>query len=370
VMAEPAAAACPRLPAQSGTAVGVSETSSGGVMRTVVRVCTGGRRVVLRSAVLRRRLSARRSGVLVGAVSAAERRVAWIEARFGRRSRRIVVHVASVSRRGEVRRLRSVPVQRDRLRAFPELGVVITSRGDLAWLYSTFGHGGRVVVQERGERRRTVGRTDVSGLALEDGRTVRWTGRLGMRFDDLRPLPCPTRSRFLPLLTTDLVAVTGAQYGDDGDDFTTTVIRGCDLATRRDLVLAQAGEAFPDRHELTVIGVDRTWVLFSREHYSRPEPCATRWVQTVDVATGRRRAPSLLGTSACGAPGVATPAPGTPFAITEHGAAAWIDSGARLLVAVRGEVRELDRAATIADLRAAGDAVTWTHDGTPRSAVP
>jgi hypothetical protein len=81
----------------------------------------------------------------------------------------------------------------------------------------------------------------------------------------------------------------------------------------------------------------------------------------------------VLGTPACGPPGVPTPAPGTPLAITEQGAAAWLVAEAgvtRLLVAVRGEVRELDRAASITDLRAAGDAVAWTHDGTPRSAVP
>src|SRR5262245_37348030 len=72
LLAEPAAAACPRLPAESGTKVGVPERSSGGVTRTTVRVCAGGRRVILRRAELRGR-----SGLYVGAASAAERQVAW-----------------------------------------------------------------------------------------------------------------------------------------------------------------------------------------------------------------------------------------------------------------------------------------------------
>jgi hypothetical protein len=81
VVAQPAVA-CPPLPAPSGSAVSV-KTSWGGVKRptrTVVRVCTGGRRVVLRRAALRAPETARRSGVIVRAASAAGRRVAWIEA--------------------------------------------------------------------------------------------------------------------------------------------------------------------------------------------------------------------------------------------------------------------------------------------------
>jgi hypothetical protein len=373
VVAEPAAAACPRLPASSGTKLGVLDRSSGGVRTTTVRVCTGGRRVVLRRAVLRRQLSARRSGVLVGAASAAKRRVAWIEARFGRRSREFVVNVASVSRRGAVRRLTSERVARDRARSLPSLGMVLTDDGDLAWLAPT-PRGGRVVTWERGERRRTVARTDGSGLLLEDGRTLRWTkldGTIG--FHDLQHRPCPTRLRFKPVLTGSRVAITQATYSFDGGDVVTKVVRGCDLVTRRDLVVEQASEESPNTDDVAVIGVDRTWVLFAREEYARPEPCAQRWVQAVDIATGRRTRRSVLGTPACGPPGVPTPAPGSPLAITESGAAAWITTEAgvsRLLVAVRGEVRELDRAASITDLRAAGDAVAWTADGVARTAVP
>jgi hypothetical protein len=374
VLAEPAAAACPRLPALSGTKVGVLEQSSGGRLTTTLRVCTGGRRVLLRRGVLRRTSSPRRSGVLVGAASAAERRVAWIEARYGRRSRRIVLRVASVSRRGAVRRLRSTRVSRDRVRSFPSLGVVLTSRGDLAWLVPASRRGGRVVTWERGDRRRTVARTDGSDLALEDGRTLRWTKPdATMGFHDLQHRPCPTRSRFEPLLTGSRVAITQATYSLYDGDIVTTVVRGCDLVTRRDLVVEQAASVLPNTNDVAVIGVDRTWVMFAREDYARPEPCAQRWVQTVDVATGRRSRRIVLGTPACGPPGVPTPTPGTPLAITEQGAAAWLvaDAGVtRLLVAVRGEIRELDRAASIADLRAAGDAVAWTADGTPRSAVP
>jgi hypothetical protein len=89
-------------------------------------VCTGGRRVVLRRAALREPYTTRRSGLIVRAASAAGRRVAWIEARLRRGSRTIAVHVASVSERGVVRRLRRVVVKRDALRHLPELGVVIT----------------------------------------------------------------------------------------------------------------------------------------------------------------------------------------------------------------------------------------------------
>jgi hypothetical protein len=284
----------------------------------------------------------------------------------------IAVHVVSVSQRGTVRKLRRVVVKRDRLRALPELGVVITRGGDLAWLYSTLRHGGRVVVQRRAGRARPVAATTGYGLVLEDRRTLRWTNRDGTQgFFDLQHRACPSRSRFRPLLSTDRVAITKAYYGDEEQG--ATVIRGCDLATGRDLVVGQAFEAFPDPHTVTVIGVDRTWVLIARSDYARPEPCATSWVQTVDVAGGRRSGEALLSDSSCNGPGITAPVPGTPFAITDRGAAAWIAGDAdqpRLVAAARSTMRELDRAATIADLRADADTITWTHDGIPRRAVP
>jgi hypothetical protein len=229
-----------------------------------------------------------------------------------------------------------------------------------------------VVVQRRGDRPRTIAATLGSRLRLEDGRTLRWSNRYStLGFFDLRHRPCPSRARFRPLLTSDRVAITKAYYGDDEQG--ATVIRGCDLATGRDLVVAQAYEVFPEPTEVSVVGMDRTWVLVARSDYSRPEPCATRWVQTVDVVSGRRSATGLLSDSSCGGPQIAPPVPGTAFAITDRGAAAWIALDAdrpRLIVAVGGTVRELDRAGTIADLRADAEAIIWTHDGSPRRAVP
>ena len=206
-------------------------------------------------------------------------------------------------------------------------------------------------------------------LSLEDGRTLRWQPSYdSYGYHDLRTLPCPGhRSAFKPLLATDRIALTRAHYGYESEGV--VVIRGCDLATHRDRVIAQMPEAYPDDSILTVAGIDRTWVAFTRLELERGDDCSARTVETFDVAGGAHPRPVTLATSTCSGPGLPSPAAGQPLAITARGTPVWI-SGAQLIAARDGTAVVLDSGGEIAGLRAAGDAVFWTHDGVERSVVP
>jgi hypothetical protein len=63
------------------------------------------------------------------------------------------------------------------------------------------------------------------------------------------------------------------------------------------------------------------------------------------------------------------PLPGTPFAVTTAGVLGWVADGVLYALPKSNRVIRLD-AGAIADLRADGDALTWTRDGAPRRVVP
>jgi hypothetical protein len=311
--------ACPPLPAEPATRVPVAHHR--------VQVCVRGQPVVLGRGPVRR-------------ASAAGNRVAWLETRGDR----VVIRVVRVGKR--VTPVRRIVRRVHRPEAF---GLVLTRAGDLAWLASTDDRRGEVGLQRPGRRIRVLDRYAAVTLELEDGRTLRWRDPAGFhQFFDLRRARCPARSRFTPVLRTDRVLITRRRYA------ATTLLRGCDLATGRDVVV---GEREREDTELDVIGVDRTWVLLRSTRIDAPNP----EIATSDVATGDQKAWSEL---------IETPSPRAgAFAVTDRGIPVWV-AGDRLLALRNYGVSELDRGGTVAGLHAEGDAVVWTHDGAPRTAVP
>ena len=299
-----------------------------------VRVCVGGHGVVLRRGPVRK-------------ASAAGNRVAWIESR----GERVVIPVVRVSRR--VTPLRRIV---RRVRSSKNFGVALTRDGDLAWLASTNNRGGEVALARRGRAPRVLDRDAAADLGLEDGRTLRWSDPAGYHsFFDLRHVPCPSRPRFLPVLQTARVLLTQRRYS------WTVVLRGCDLATRRDVVIGEQESHIGNNGALDVIGVDRSWALLRYSDADRYSGSESVQIARADVATGERKAPFSLGD-------VAAPQAGS-FAITERGIPVWL-AGDRLLALNRNGVVELDRGGTITVIRANGNAVTWTNDGAARSANP
>jgi hypothetical protein len=314
---------CPPLPAESATRVPV--------VHHRVRVCVRGRAVVLGQGAVRK-------------ASAAGNRVAWIESRGSR----VVIRVVRVGRR--VTPLRRIV----RLVRRPEyFGVVLTRGGDLAWLASTYDREGEVALARPGRAPRVLDRYASADLGLEDGRTLRWSDPVGYhRFFDLRHVACPSRPRFVPELQTDRVVISRRRYSN------TIVLRGCDLATRRDVVVGEQESDLGNDSALDVIGVDRTWVLLRYSSMYRYDGTVSVQIATADVSTGEQQAPFAL-------TGVAAPQPGS-FAITDRGIPAWL-AGDRLLALNRHGLVELDRNHAIANIRASGEAITWTSDGAPRS---
>jgi hypothetical protein len=338
-----------------------------------VRVCNGAKEVTVAAGTMRRQDSSRPSGTYIGAASAAGRRIAWVEARIRGSKRSIDVKVATVSSTGRVRLVHKIDAWRDSVRQRPALGVVLTHGGDLAWLHSSPGRT-RVVLKRVGRAPRVIYRAEgvrsgLVELALEDGRTVRWNGvQQNYGYFDLRERGCPGgRSAFAPLLASDRVALTRAHYGleDEG----TVVIRGCDLLTGRDRVLAELTDAFPDDAELTAIGLDRTWALFWRSSSERQDTCRTEEVEIVDAASGRSPGPIALLTATCGGSRLPPPTPGAPFAVTDRGTAVWLRD-AKLIAARDKTAIVLDQGAAIASLHAVGDRVSWTNDGVTRTVIP
>jgi hypothetical protein len=167
-------------------------------------------------------------------------------------------------------------------------------------------------------------------------------------------VPCPSRPRFAPVLQTERVLLTLRRYPS------TLVLRGCDLKTRRDVVLGEQESHDGNDGTLDVVGIDGTWVLLRYSDTERYTGSVGVQVATADVATGESKAPFSLN-------GVPAPQAGA-FAITDRGIPAWL-AGGRLLTLNRRGVVELDHGA-IAGLRSSGVTVVWTNGGAPRSATP
>ena len=331
---------------------------------TSVCVRVGGSRVVLRrvEAALPYRARPPRGSIVEGA-AAAGRSVAWIETSFRGGRRVVVVKVVRIGADRAAHAVRRLVVRRDRSRDQPYVDVAITRRGELAWLQPTRRRSlMRVVYAPPGVRPRTVAFDSAEQLSFEDRITLRWGADGDYGFYDL-PRPagaCPHRSRYREIAANDRVRVTQGSY-DEGDS---VVLRACMLATGRDRVFAGAFN-FPDGDSLAVTGLYDRWIVLLRASNSRYDPCQGGYRQsTIDARTGRSA--RVIGAPLCGSVPRLLQA-GDPLAVTARGVPAWLTDG-RLLTAAPGRVAEIDRG-NIAALRANGDAVEWTNDGVPRSAV-
>jgi hypothetical protein len=288
------------------------ERRRGDVLRTAVVACDGNRRVVVRRA----RLAGGR-GTRIKRVLGAGERVAWIEGR---------------GRADEVR-----------------------------------------VRRIAGGRMRVVGHGDVSYLRLDDGRTLRWWDwdRETWRFHDLSPWRgpgCPTRSHFTAVAESAEVVAYEGDYGLQGDPV--DIVRACVRASGYDPVISRAFQSVGNGSTLSVLGVDREWVVVLRLSSSRYSGCDSAYVEVVDpgsLAQGRG-----AGIPNCDA--VRLPARGAPLAVSEQGAPAWVvrDAAASRLVTAAGSgTIELDSGGpdSITGLVADGGTVRWLHDGAPRSVL-
>jgi hypothetical protein len=349
--------ACVRLPARSATDVKISAADRGSVERTAVRVC--GR--TLASATLTGSGTRHKGGTRIVDASAAGHRVAWIEERHRRGARTAIVTLAD-ARRGVLRRF---VARRDRSPRRARLHVLLTREGDLAYSAGTSGKRGTVALEQPGKPRKRLDEWTAEGFALEDGRTLLWgDDSVDLLAFDLRHEPCPSRPGFrvyrAPEWPTGRVEVTTRRYEAlpfvDGE---VTMVRGCDLRTRRDRVLLVSPVHVNDGpyESLWVAGLDRTWVVMTTESYTTFG--AGPWsLDAVDVATGRRVHGPSTDTSA-------DPPSGT-LAVTDRGVIAWRDEDA-LYALDRGRVVALDRGGVLSDPVARGDTIAWTHDAVPRS---
>jgi hypothetical protein len=309
--------------------------------------------------------SGRPRGVVIGGAAAAGRRVAWIETRFSRARRVVVVRVVRIGTRGRVRPDRRILVRRDSSRLVPDLDVAITGRGELAWLAPRRRPSGwsNVVYDSPDSRPRTVGVDYAGRLAVEDRITLRWSSGEHFGFFELPRRPsgsCPARTRYREVTSNDTIRVTRRTYNE-----TVLVMRACMLATGRDRVVAEALPGFDEW--LDVVGLDRRWIVVQRGHILRTGDSCEVMQSAIDGRTGgilrEARAYACEGDEPLAAVG-------EPLAVTSRGVAAWVaeEAGVRRLLAAgpRERVVELDRGA-IDGLRARGTAIVWTHDGQPRS---
>ena len=365
-----ASAACGNIPAGFADdlpvrdrlhAVGTREERS-----TSLCVRAGDRRIVLRRAYLEDPYEGRPRGTVIGGAAAAGRTVAWIETRFPRGRRVSVVRVMRVGARGRVRPLRRLVVGRDHSDRTSSADVLVTARGELAWLAPRDDFRNRIVYDPPRGRPRTVAITAAESLWLEDRITLAWYGDAGYGFHDLRRPAgggCPRRSAFREIAANDTVVVTEGAYADGERQ----VLRACVRATGRDRVIAQADNGFGNGNAVYVAGLDRHWVLIERSYFTRYDSCAEYGQRPVDARTGRRG-------RATGAPWCTDDSTlaGTDqqLAVTDRCIAAWTvadgDALRLLAAAPGGGVTELDRGA-IAGLGARGTSVDWTNTGAPRS---
>jgi hypothetical protein len=339
-----AAVACPAQPA-------VLERERAGVVRTTVVACDGDRRLVARRA----RLVGGRSGTRAVDVWGAGRYVAWAELRYARGRPAARVRVGRIAR-GRVRVVDERVVLRRsqwRWRSTPAVDVVVTTRGEFAWLAND-----GVLTARVGERARGVSRGGDSPFVLEDDRTLRWWNDDPFAYYDLRPwggAGCPQRRRFRVLAASDRVRVSMAQYVDEAD-ITSSVVRAC--VDGEDRVIAQ-DEFSPYR----VGGFDGEWVVLALRVSSR-SGCEWIGIEVYDARSGRAGRPGRL--PSCDD---REPTLGMPLVVTTSGAPAWIVSRAgvsALYTTVGDGVIELDSGG-LAGLVADGTVIRWVHDGQPRS---
>lgn len=329
------------------------------VVRTAVVACDGGRPLVLRRA---RWVNdgQRIRGTKIVRVAVAGRWLAWGELRVERRR---TISAVGVRRRGEKPHVRVVGSD-NRPSWVPELHVVVSSRGEVAWLTD-----GRVWLARGRGRARLVTRDAGYELRLEDDRTLRWRREIeGVRFFDLRPTRagCPRRERYTVVAETPEIVVSRATYEFDLEF--DEVIRACVRATGRDRVLAQFISVL-DGDSGRVLAAAGRWVALLKTSFARGDPCAYEEVLIFDARSGARgrRAPILCD------PGRAPGDPGTTV-ITRDGIPAWMASdptrSAVITAARDGALVELDsgRPGAITGLVADGATVRWLHDGVPRSA--
>lgn len=329
---------------------------------------------VLRRALMRGVNGNRPRGAVVGDAAAAGRRVAWIESATGRGGTRATVVVADARTRRVVSHRRAL---RTRRRGFAyTLEIVISTRGELAWIVQTrFGidYETRLVLQRPGRPPRILRSAVPTGLRLEDDRTLSWnTGEATIRFLELpgrAPWPgCPERSRWRPVLTTPEMIVTRASYG--GPD-AIELVRACWRANRTDPVVARIfDDGSGTTPHLDVLGADGRWLVFAESEvewrYTQGY-CYPPRVFTVDVGGGggggggrsaRAQTPACRATFAT---------PGDAVAVTERGSPAWIHGDLLLSRDAEGKAIELDRG-DVGSLRAEGSRVLWTNGGVPREA--
>jgi hypothetical protein len=319
------------------------------VVRTAI-VCDG--------AVVRRARRTGAHGREITDVAAAAGRLAWGELRRtrGRWTARVAV--------GRIRGGRTVAgrardVAHGKRR--PRLRVVLTSRGDVAWLA---GH--RIVAWRRGGSLRAIARRAAFNLALEDDRTLRWSSsRYAPHFHDLRPWPrgrCPQRSRYRTIAENAHVVVTEAFY--DGE-YTPQVVRGCLRGHNRDHVLATGQSDFGSANDVTVPALYEDWVVVAERSSSRYDNCGFTTFYAIDPR-------SLFRGRSGGLSGCDPEGPQAPLVVTEHGAVAWIARNATrsALFTGGGLVITLDTAGPdgITGLVAEGTGIRWLHDGEPRAA--
>jgi len=345
---------CP--PAPSGTPVRISVVErSKDVKTSALRVC--GHLLARGTA----RGDYKFTGMRVGQASAAGHRVAWIEERHRGGERVTTVSVARVGR--DVRVLRRFVVQRVRTRYPAQLGVVLTRQGDLAWMSGSYDDDkGVIAVKQPGKPVRTLASNSAYRLMLEDG-TLRWDEEYTSGFFDLRKRDCREgRARYKPYAANDRVRLTRGIYGSSDEGL--SVIRGCDLATGRDRVLLQNYATFSYTSDLQLVGIDRTWAVFTQVQYDPRD--ADSWIGALtvaDAAGDRTFTASYHGSSAGTFP------PPRSAVVTDLGVAGWIAETV-LYGLVRGKIVRLDEGATLEGLHAEGDALVWTHNGEPRRLVP
>ena len=321
-------------------------------IRTAIVVCDSrGREIVVRRA---------RRGRVIGAVSVANRRIAWAELTHGPRRWTARVYDGRIRKgRAEPAHMRVVARTGHR----PAVEVVTTSGGCVAWLT-----GRRLLVDRGAGPARELARY-ADGLALEDDRTLRWwESEYVPHFADLRPWPrgvCPQRSRYKVVADSADVVVTEASYGTDASG---QVVRACARATGEDPVIASGYNEVGNGIYVGVVAVRGPWVVLAKFSLSRYDPCAVSWIYAEDAIAHRRGPVGRL--SGCSPQ---MPRAGEPIVVTETGAVAWIvrdDIRSALLTGTTNAVVELDTAApaAITDLVADGTTVRWLHDGAPRSA--
>ena len=333
-------------------------TTTRNVTKVVLCDHARGRERVVRRA--RFRLDARRGSGVIGDASAAGGRVAWIEERNrGGLVPTVSVTVKDIRTRRRVRRIRLGPGED---KAPPvELGIALTSRNQLVWLYRE-----KVVLKAPGQRRRVLARGASRPLTLEDDGTLVWRRSFSEAASfELAPPPqsggCPKRAGYAPVADADGVLVTERRLVKPAPDVRREqVVRACVRGSGRDAIAAYA---FSDGFDsLTIEGVTAgagrvAYVTSFADRYGGCE----QQVQVLEAATLR---PGRRSLNACDPPAAAR---GAPFVLTTGGAPAWLAPAAPGAVRVLGidgleRYTELDRGA-ITNLRADGDEVVWDRDG-------